>query len=125
MFVRAVGRSLVLLLLLGVPSSTFGQLIEGEHIKVLSVSGGTTWIQRTNRYGWSGSAQLWWTGAKLGDQLVLELPVAKAGQYNLVAQFSRAADYGIVRLSLDGDPLGDPIDLYVPNVVSVHSPLPR
>ena len=95
----------------------FGQAIEGERVKVLSVSGGRTTIQRTSQYGWSGAAQLWWTGTKPGDKLVLELPVARAGDYSLVAQFSRAVDYGIVQLSLDGKPLGKPIDLYVPNVV--------
>ena len=117
-FVRPVGRSpALLLLLLALPASLSGQTIEGERVKVLSVSGGATTIQRTSAFGWSGAAQLWWTGAKPHDKLVLELPVAKAGQYRLVAQFSRAVDYGIVQLSLDGERLGEPIDLYVPNVV--------
>lgn len=116
MLVRTVGLLLVLCTV-SLPAAADGQVIQGERVKVLSVSGGATKIQRANQFGWSGAAQLWWTGAKPGDKLVLELPVAKAGKYNLVAQFSRAVDYGIVQLSLDGKRLGAPIDLYAPRVV--------
>ena len=45
------------------------------------------------------------------------LPVAKSGKYKLTAQMTKARDYGIVQLSLDGQQLGAPIDLYNPDVV--------
>ena len=46
---------------------------------------------------WRNDEQLWWTGAKPGDKLVLAVPVAKAGKYRVVVQLTKARDYGIVK----------------------------
>ncbi|MGI9242735.1 MAG: FG-GAP repeat domain-containing protein, partial [Verrucomicrobiales bacterium] len=61
---------------------------------------------------WSGGAQLFWRGGADGDTIEFELPVAEAGEYQLETVFTRAPDYAVVQLALDGDDLGDPIDLY-------------
>jgi hypothetical protein len=45
------------------------------------------------------------------------VPVRQKGAYRLVLQLTKAPDYGIVQLSLDGQKLGEPIDLYHPDVV--------
>jgi hypothetical protein len=66
---------------------------------------------------WSGDAHLWWINAKAGDRLVLALPVEASANYEVSAQLTKARDYGIVQLWLDGKKLGDPIDLYAPNVI--------
>ena len=65
---------------------------------------------------WSGAAQLWWTGAREGSKLDLALPVTVAGQRRVVVALTRANDYGIVQLYLDGRKLGEPIDLYAEKV---------
>ncbi len=95
-------------------------VIEGEQMKILSKTGGNPQEQDMTGWGekWSNDAQLWWTGAKPGDRLVLDLPVAKAGSYQLLAQFTKAVDYGIVQLSLDGEKLGEPMDLYHAGVIA-------
>lgn len=67
---------------------------------------------------WSGDAHLWWINAKPGDELVLAVPVKQAGDYKLLAQLTKAVDYGIVQLALDGQKLGGPIDLYNNGVVA-------
>ncbi|MBI5386308.1 MAG: DUF2961 domain-containing protein [Verrucomicrobia bacterium] len=92
--------------------------LEGETMKVLSKSAGNPHEQAMDHYEaeWSNAAQLWWTGAKPGDRLELALPVAKAGRYQLALQLTKARDYGIVQLSLDGKKLGEPIDLFNPQV---------
>ena len=54
------------------------------------------------------TSHLWWTGAKPGDKLDLAVPVEKAGTYRLKMQLTKAVDYGIVQLSLDGKKLGEP-----------------
>ncbi len=89
-------------------------VIEGEQMKVLSRTGGRSEEQDMTVWGenWSNDAQLWWTGAKPGDRLELALPVAQAAKYRLLAQFTKAVDYGIVQLSLDGEKLGEPMDLF-------------
>lgn len=94
--------------------------IEGEKLKILSKTGGNTQEQDMTGFPgqWSGDAHLWWIEAKPGDKLELALPVKKAGNWKLSAQFTKAPDYGIVQLYLDGRKLGKPIDLYHPSVIS-------
>jgi hypothetical protein len=92
---------------------------EGEQLKILSQTGGNPQEQDMTAWGetWSNAAQLWWTGAKPGAKLELALPVAKAGKYQLLAQLTKAVDYGIVQLSLDGEKLGPPVDLFHDGVI--------
>jgi hypothetical protein len=94
--------------------------LEGEDLQVLTVTAGTP--QRQDMSGftggqWSNDAQLWWTGAHPGDNLSLSLPVTNSGAYKLSLQMTKAKDYGMVQLYLDGQPLGQPIDLYNPTVI--------
>ncbi len=94
--------------------------IEAESMRVVSVSGGQTSAQAMGTFAgkWSNGTQLWWTGAKPSDSLVLEFNVAQTGTYQLGIQLAKAVDYGIVELSLDGKPLGAPIDLYHEGVIA-------
>jgi len=93
--------------------------LEGERLKILSKTAGHPQEQDLAGFsaGWSGDAHLWWTDAKPGDKLVLALPVEKAGRYKLVAQFTKAPDYGIAQLTLDGAKLGEPRDFYATTVL--------
>ncbi|HZR16531.1 MAG TPA: glycoside hydrolase family 172 protein [Verrucomicrobiae bacterium] len=95
-------------------------VLEGESLKVLSKTGGDPQEQDMTGFGesWSGDAHLWWINAKPGDKLDLALPVAKAGTYRLGLQLTKAPDYGIVQLYLDGQKLGEPLDLYHSSVVA-------
>jgi hypothetical protein len=61
---------------------------------------------------WSGNAQLFWKGGGVGDTLQIPLAAPNPGDYQLEVVFTRAPDYGIVQLALDGKDVGDPIDLY-------------
>lgn len=93
--------------------------LEGERLKILQCTRGRTQEQNMSGWGdeWSHDAQLWWTGAQPGDRLDLELVVEKTGRYRVEARFTRAPDYGVVRLFLDGQEPSPPIDLYNPRVV--------
>ena len=88
--------------------------IEGEKLKVLAKTAGEPQEQDLTGFegAWSGDAHLWWIGAKPGDKLDLALPVKGAGKYRVSMQFTKAPDYGIVQLYLDGEKLGNPLDLY-------------
>jgi len=94
--------------------------LEGEALQVLEKTGGNVQTQDMWGFGesWSNGAQLWWTNGKPGDKLVLAVPVETAGSYELKMQLTKARDYGIVQLALDGQKLGQPIDLYDPQVVA-------
>jgi hypothetical protein len=100
------------------PSGVKGGL-EGEAMEILAKTGGEAAPQDLTGFGsgWSNDSHLWWTRAKPGDKLDLALPVKDAGKYKLTARMTKARDYGIVQIYLDGQKLGDPIDLYNPDVV--------
>jgi hypothetical protein len=93
-------------------------VLEGEQLKVLENTGGTT-VRQTmtgQTEEWSDDAQLWWRDAAPGAQLTLALPVAASGTYDVKARFTKAGDYGIVQLSLDGQKIGAPQDLFDPQL---------
>ena len=73
---------------------------------------------------WKNNDQLWWTGAKPGDKLELVVPLKKAGTYRVSAVMTKARDYGIVQLYLDGKKAGEPVDLYHPEVIATVPPVP-
>ena len=95
-------------------------LIEGERMKILSQTGGTPQEQDMTPWAgkWSNDAQLWWSGAKPGDQLALLLPVEKSGRFKILVQFTRAVDYAMVQLRIDGEKMGEPLDLYHDGVMA-------
>jgi hypothetical protein len=94
-------------------------VLEGEDLKVLACTAGNPHEQDLIVFGdqWSNDAHLWWVESKPGDRLVLALPVARAGRYQLAARFTKAKDYGIVQLALNGVNLGGPMDFYHPSVI--------
>lgn len=98
------------------------EALECEDLKVLRVTAGHTSNQEMSGFRkdrWSGNKQLFWAGANPGDRLDLELPVADEGSFELNIAMTMARDYATVRLLLDGEPLGDPIDLYnYPDVIT-------
>lgn len=95
------------------------QALEAETLNP-QVTGGQTGVQPMQSFTedrWSDSKHLWWTGAKPGDRLTLELDVLTDIQ-TVQLVMTCAPDYGIVELRLDGTPLAEPIDLYEPKVVT-------
>lgn len=93
--------------------------IEGESLRSRA-SSGTARPQDMSRFSadkWCGKSHLWWTGARPGDTLTLQLPPV-TGVVDIDVVLTCAGDYGIVQLSLDDKPLGDPIDLYDTSVVT-------
>ncbi|MGA2497690.1 MAG: DUF2961 domain-containing protein [Tepidisphaeraceae bacterium] len=101
------------------PAARIKGVIEGEDMKVLGKTGGNVSTQEMayDTGTWSNDAQLWWTKGKIGDKLDLALPVATAGEYKLTVMFTKAIDYGITQLYLDGKKIGEPIDLFHDGVI--------
>ena len=65
---------------------------------------------------WSDGTQLWWIFARPGDRLTLQLPAPTAGSYELLGYFTLAADYGDVRLRVNGATLPTVVHGYNPTV---------
>jgi hypothetical protein len=94
--------------------------------KVLGRPRGEVQTQDMGGYGegkWRDNDQLWWTGARPKSRLVLIVPVKKAGKYQVKAVMTKAIDYGIVQLYLDGKKAGEPIDLYNDGVILTDPPV--
>jgi hypothetical protein len=97
--------------------------LEGEKLKVLGKSGdfpvGPQDLVEFADGKWSGDRHLWVRPPKKGEWVDLELPVAATGTYHVVVYLTKARDYGVVQFSLDGKPVGKPIDCFhAPNVVA-------
>lgn len=87
-----------------------GHLLEGEDLKIATITGGTATPQPTgtfqNRRGsWSGEHQLWWRQSKVGDQLALSFEVPRSGTYGLRFSFGQGTGYGNFRVSIDTEHL--------------------
>lgn len=92
--------------------------IEAERLEILSHQGPRPAAQAMDvffRASWSRDAQLFGEGGP-GSKVVLALPPQRPGRYNVSLGFTLAPDYGIVRVSINGRPLGD-VDGYGPLVV--------
>ena len=89
--------------------------IEGEAMKIVEKTSGKAGSQNMSAFKadhWSGNDHLWWTGAKPGDRLSLEIPVEFDGAYDFEIVLTRARDYGMVKLSLGDTVLESGLDLY-------------
>jgi hypothetical protein len=88
---------------------------EGESLKVLKLDAGQTRIQGMGGFrdgSWSGNEQLLWVQAQQGDSAEFEFTIAELGVHEVFVVLTKARDYGIVQLSIDGKKLGEPIDCY-------------
>jgi len=63
---------------------------------------------------WSNDRILVWTTDHGPGQenMEFQLPVEKAGKYQIMIRFVKGDDYGVAQLTLDGNPLGQPMDFY-------------
>ena len=86
--------------------------LEGETMKVASKSSGVTETQPMDSMHWSGGEHLWWRGAKVGDTLVLSFPAPRAGLCEVYAAMTRAPDYGVMKITVNGRDIGKTLDFY-------------
>ncbi|HET6202473.1 MAG TPA: glycoside hydrolase family 172 protein [Planctomycetota bacterium] len=105
---------------LGIQMLRFQDLLEGEsHLPLApeSVKDGHAVEQPIS---WDperkGTSQLWFRNARVGSSFTIEVPVPEAGRYRIDGRFTRAPDYAIFRLLVDGEAQGDPWDGYAPEV---------
>lgn len=97
-----------------------GGAVEGEAlIATAKANFGEFSEQGMGSFGghWSNGSQLFYTPSKPGAKLSLTVPVEKAGSYLIGGYFTKAPDYGIFMLSVDGKPLGALVDAYDSAVV--------
>ncbi len=85
--------------------------IEGEYLKT-GCSSGNIREQRNSKYNWSKGAQVWWTDGQPGSKATLQFEIEDETSYNVMASFTKARDYGIVDIKLDGETVATNYDGY-------------
>ncbi len=108
------------------PGSAREGIIEGESLKA-TTTGGSAKTQNMSGFrdgNWSGDAHLWWTGGKPGDKLTVTFDAPQAGPRRVFAALTKAKDYGIVSVRVNGEEtaLLD-YDLYDPKVINTGEEL--
>jgi len=89
--------------------------MEAEGLKILRQQDANAQHQRLGER-WSGEVQLFCPGRE-GEFVELQLPVAKTSRYALDIYFTKAGDYGIVEVELDGKPVGSKFNGYNNGVI--------
>jgi D-arabinan exo alpha-(1,3)/(1,5)-arabinofuranosidase (non-reducing end) len=91
---------------------------EGEKMPIRKKSGGKMTIAGQGKLpaykgSWSGRAHMWYQFTGAGQWADAEFLVDKAGTYNLSAVMTRAKDYAIAEISINGVVVKSDIDCYV------------
>lgn len=86
--------------------------IEGEFLEVMTCNSGTASAQSGN-FGWSRDSQLWWRHAETGSELISKFILTKTGRFKVSANLTKAVDYGIIQLYINGIAVGPKFDGYM------------
>ncbi|MBX3444945.1 MAG: protein kinase [Planctomyces sp.] len=93
------------------------EILEAEAVWDLTPPGGIVEVQEMKGWpldAWSGDQQLIWMDGRPGDRIELPFEVVRSGPAQIDVKFTRAEDYQIVDVDVDGKKLAGPIDLYTP-----------
>jgi serine/threonine protein kinase/tetratricopeptide (TPR) repeat protein len=90
----------------GAVEAEFLPVTETRHCQA-SLQDMSSWTSQT----WSNGCQLF-CRAQRGGYVELAVEVPRAGRHALTVHFTKAFDYGIVEVSLDGAKIGEPFDGY-------------
>jgi len=86
---------------------------EGEDLEVARCTGGQAQVQDVG-LEFSNQRHRWWTNPNEGDILELKVPVAEAARYKVTLGLTKSWDYGIHQPMVNGQDVGEPVDLYTP-----------
>jgi len=99
-----------------------GGALEGEKLQVARCTGGTTEVQDVPD-GFSDGRHLWWIDPPEGSILELKVPVEKAGRYRITLGLTKSWDYGIHQPLVNGQDVGQPLDLCAAQITPLKSVL--
>ncbi len=87
------------------PVADVAGYLQGEHLRVISVSAGSWEVQNSADWGWSNNAQLWWMDGGPKGQLKAEFEMAQEGDYTMTGNFTKAVDYGDFKMKINDQPV--------------------
>jgi hypothetical protein len=65
---------------------------------------------------WSGGHHLWVQPSRHNAAIDIALEIPREGDYEIIVRYTSSWDYAILQASLDGQPMGGPVDCYTPDV---------
>jgi hypothetical protein len=101
------------------PAVAFHKMMEAENLPIGDQKDTQAEIQDMASWGrenWGNGHQLLCAPRK-GGYLELEVPVPATGGLQLAVRFTRGPNYGVVQVSIDGKPMGQPFDGFNPGIV--------
>jgi WD40 repeat protein len=101
------------------PAVVIHKAIEAENLPISAQNDCQAEIQdmaNWQRENWGNGHQLLCAAQKCG-YIELEVPVAGGGVFQLEVRFTRAPNYGVVQVSVDDKPIGQPFDGFSPGLV--------
>ncbi|AQQ09816.1 hypothetical protein L21SP3_01635 [Sedimentisphaera cyanobacteriorum] len=90
--------------------------IEGERMQIVRCEGGRAFVQKNTRFGWSEDEQVWWQNGKPNQKLVLSFESEKSGKFKIYANLTKARDYAVVDIRVNGRLMKEGLDLFNPAV---------
>lgn len=96
--------------------------LQGEDLQEIRVTGGETRVQElkpTGGFRWEGNKQIWWLGGKVDDSWKLQFELNRDGgpiDYALSADFTKAHDYGIADILVDGKVVRKQVNFFEPKL---------
>jgi hypothetical protein len=87
------------------PVADLAGYLQGEHLRIISVSAGNWEVQNSSDWGWSNNAQLWWMDGGINGSLKAEFEMAKEGEYSISLNFTKAVDYGDFKMMINDQPV--------------------
>lgn len=87
------------------PVADVAGYLQGEHLRVISVSAGNWETQTSMEWGWSNNSQLWWMDGGPKGLMKAEFEMAQEGDYTLTGCFTKAIDYGDFKMMVNDQPV--------------------
>lgn len=89
-----------------------GGKINGQNLIVNSFTGGNMRFQYISDAGFTENKHLWWHNAAVGDKLELSLHSGMEGVYTVSGSLTKAPDFGVVSIYLNGDVAAESLNLF-------------
>jgi len=66
---------------------------------------------------WSGDKHVWYNGGQPGDTVEFKLDAPSEGDYEIIGHFTKARDFGIAQISVNGKVASEKMDFYSPRIM--------
>jgi hypothetical protein len=86
--------------------------IECEQLPIVAMTKGLRIEKQSEMLDWSGGAQLFVQGRRIGDFIELRIPASAPSAKKIILYATKSWDYGVLRFSINGQVAGKDYDAY-------------